>query len=540
MKKIYILYAIAILFITTACEKEFLDRSPFDSISSSSIWTNDTNAELAINGMYNSYRGTFVDYPFIFSRFGSDGANFSGGGYEQNRTDAFNGNFRRFYTDYYRLINFANDAIANLTDNSNITPELGQQWIAEAKFTRALAYFYLKTLYNDVIILTEPVLPEETFLERSSSAQVKELIISDLNDAINILPISFEGSDNGRFTRGAAIALLGKLYLYDKEYDKAAAEFAKLEQASYGYDLVDEYADLFSFKTENNPEVVLTVKSIMEPGLGAPYDMRYGGRSVNASGWTNSVASWVTLQAYSNADGTDIDWSDMPQFNDYPNEFDYGLDLIPWYENKFQNADKRLHANVIVPGYTFIGNENVEFVVNWPYNEHAGDPVPAYRTNWPSVALFPWRKFVTPGEDNLQRWNSPTDIPIIRYADVLLMYAEALNESQGATAEAFNALNRVRSRAGIPEVAGLSVDELRETIRLERLRELPGEGIFFFDQLRWRTAGTDDPVFGLNHDVLDFRGQPLWTREFPERSYLWAIPQAERDLNDKLTQNMGW
>ena len=537
MKKF--IYILLFLFAFSACDENFLDRTPYDAISSSTIWENDDNAEMAITGIYNTFHGTFVNNPLNFGRFGSDGANFSGGGYEQNLTTAWDGNFSGYYQNFYRMINYANDAIVNLDGNENITPELAKRWIAEAKFARAISYFFLKTLYGDVVILDKPVLPEETYLERSPVSQVKQLIVDDLTYAIDNLPVSYDASDNGRFTSGAAIALLGKLYLYDEEYPKAADEFKKLMQEPYSYALVDEYADLFSFKTEDNSEVVLTVKCIMENGMGAPYDVRYGGRSVNASGWTNSVATWITMNAYSNSDGTEIDWSDMPQLEDYASDYEYGLDLIPWYKTKFENVDKRLHANVIVPGYTFVGNDNVEFVVNWPYNEHASDPVPAYRTNWPNVALFPWRKFVTPGEDNIMRWHSPTDIPLIRYADVLLMYAEAANE-EGMTADALAALNTVRNRAEIPELSGLDSDALRTAIRMERLREFPGEGILFFDQLRWRTAHTDDPVFGLNHEVLDFRGKTLWKREFTEKSYLWAIPQAEIDLNDKLTQNPGW
>ena len=121
------------------------------------------------------------------------------------------------------------------------------------------------------------------------------------------------------------------------------------------------------------------------------------------------------------------------------------------------------------------------------------------------------------------------------------MYAEALNEQSGPVSEVYQSVNRVRKRAGLVDLpAGLNKDEMRRMIWLERFHELPGEGHLFFDVRRWRTAHTTDPVFGLNHDVLDFRGEVDFSRIFVERNYLWPIPQVEIELNDKLTQNQGW
>ncbi|HLR38280.1 MAG TPA: RagB/SusD family nutrient uptake outer membrane protein, partial [Chitinophagaceae bacterium] len=239
--------------------------------------------------------------------------------------------------------------------------------------------------------------------------------------------------------------------------------------------------------------------------------------------------------------GSSIDMATMPNRENYSNEYEYGLDLISWYQKSFKNADKRLNANVIMPGATFIGDENTVYKLYWPYAEHANDDPPAYRTNWSDQALFPWRKFVNVGEENQQRWDSPNDIPIIRYADILLMYAEAKNEAEGPTAKAINAVNKVRQRAGIVGLSnGLSQEELRHHIRMERLRELPGEGHLYLDVRRWRTAHTNDPVFGLNNEVLDFRGKKIFKRVFNERQYLWPIPEQAIEINDKLEQNPGW
>jgi len=102
-------------------------------------------------------------------------------------------------------------------------------------------------------------------------------------------------------------------------------------------------------------------------------------------------------------------------------------------------------------------------------------------------------------------------------------------------------LRQIRERAGVEPVApGLDQEEMRREIRLERLKEFAGEGHLFFDVRRWRTAHTDDPVFGLNHMILDFKGKDLYPRVFTEKDYLWPIPQQEIDINNNLDQNPDW
>lgn len=543
-KTIYaFIFLSALLF---SCDDEFLDRKPYDALSSSNIWTSDANATMAVNGIYNALNrdNALGGYFLNFSNLGPDGTTHNGGEIQMGNSTTRTGLYRNVYTDLYRVIAYANDAIANLPGNKAISETLADRLLGEAKFMRGLAYFYLWQLYGGVIILEKPVLPSETYLPRNTPEEVKELIISDFNDAITKLPVSYTGADIGRVTKGAAVAMLGKTYLFDEQWEMAAKEFAKLMTSPYNYELHPEYYQLFDFKWENNKEVVFSLQEVMEPDLGSSYDMWYGGRSTNASAWNNGTASYIAVSNYTNKDGSAINMSAMPQREDYSSEYDYGLDLIPWYQETFaeENVDERVHGNVIMPGFTFIGNNNEEFIVNWPYNEHANDePYRAYRTNWTGSAIFPWRKLVNVGEENQQRWDSPNDLPFIRYADVLLMYAEAANEASGVSLDVYNAVNAVRNRAGVTDLPeGLNKDQMRIEIRRERIKEFAGEGHPFFDVRRWKTAATDDPIFGLNHDVLDFRGMKLYTRKFEEKDYLWPIPEQEREINTNLDQNPGW
>jgi hypothetical protein len=335
--------------------------------------------------------------------------------------------------------------------------------------------------------------------------------------------------------------MLGKTYLFNKQWSKAVNEFAKLMKSPYHYKLVDNYSDLFKVDNGNNSESVFSLQFIMKAGLGNHYDMRYGGRSTHSSAWTNSFASWALYSSYTKKNGDSIDMSDIPQKKDFTNEIKYGNTLIKWYQQKFKNVDPRLKANVILPGATFVGNNSTVYKLYWPFSAHANDDPPAYRTNWPSQAIVPWRKFVVTGNKNQLRWDAPANVPFIRYASVLLMYAEAKNEADGPSADVLNAVNKVRERAGIVDLpSGLSKNKLRRDIRLERLHELAGSGHLYFDVRRWKTASTNDSVLGLNKDVLDFRGEKVFHRVFTKKNYLWPIPHQAIEINDKLKQNPGW
>src|SRR5690606_16615556 len=126
------------------------------------------------------------------------------------------------YRGLYRVIKYTNDAVANLTDNTYLTPDIASRLLGEAKFMRGLSYFYLWQLYGGVIVLDQPVDPADTYLPRNSAEEVRELIVADFQDAIERLPVGYTGGDIGRITKGAAITMLGKTYLYNEQWKEAA------------------------------------------------------------------------------------------------------------------------------------------------------------------------------------------------------------------------------------------------------------------------------------------------------------------------------
>lgn len=527
---------------------DFLDRAPKNSMSENVIWTSDQNATMGVNGIYYtaSLEGCLYSYCMNFTNWGPDGFGFPrASSIEQGTASVRDENFATTYQAYYRLIRTANDAIYNLTGNPNVSEELGSRYIGEAKFFRAFSYLILWQLFGEVVLIDKPLSPTETYLPRSPEEDVKKLIVEDLEDAISLLPVSYSASDEGRATKGAAIALLGRFYLYDKQYEKAYQELEQLFSTPFTYDLWPEYNQLFDYKWEkNNPEHIFALQMIAQAGLGSKMDFWYGGRSTYSSASSNSFASHQILSCYTYADGTPIDFSTRPKRDPGDEEqVEYGKRLMDWYKDMKEKKplDKRLQASFMLPTDTFVGANNVTYQVYWPYAEYADATPPAYQTEFVTYAMFSWRKFVNTGNESSVREDSPNNIPIIRFADVLLMYAEALNEAKGATEKVYEAVNRIRERAGVVDLpTGLSQEEMRKEIRLERFREFPGEGQLFWDVRRWRTAHTNDPIFGMNNDVLDSRGEKLFARKFDEKFYLWPIPGEEMDINNLLTQNPGW
>lgn len=547
-KKINVLYVLIIILIIS-CNDNFLDTSPYNGIASATIFENDENATMAMNGVYNAMAQSAFKDPFlIFTNLGPDA--FSWGrtpwgyalvtGAATSRDAPIVNNYRNIH----KPIVYANDVIAGLDGNENVSEELRERLIGEARFVRGLCYFYLYNIWGDVVLIDKPTPVAETYLPRNPVEDVRQLVISDFKDAINRLPVSYAATELGRVTKGAAIAMLGKVYLYNEQWSEAAEQFKKLLTTPYTYDLVDNFGDNFHWVTQNNKESIFEIQYAMETGLGSTFDQRYGNRAGGKQGEDYCEASVTALSVFTNSDGTPIDLTTIPQEKNYATEKAYGLDLIAWYQTTLADADTRLHQSVIMPGSTFNGKGGVDYQVYWPYAPYINATPPALRTTWTTVALIPIRKFITIGDENiLNTTNCPTNFPLIRFADVLLMYAEAENEVNGATSAVYDAINKVRDRAGVTDFpVGLSKDQMRREIWLERYRELMFETHLYFDVKRWKVAHTNDPIFGLNRVELDFRLEPLFTRIFNEnKDYLLPIPGAEIDLNPLLEpQNPGW
>lgn len=549
MKNRLYIYLLVLVF-HTSCDDGFLDRAPYDGLSSALIFNSDENALMAMNGAYSTLANLTFEAEFYnyVTNLGPDGFDYSrptwGMTHSQSLATARDAQIVTNYRRFYRPIIYANDIIAGMKGNENVSEKLRERMTGESKFIRAICYFYLKNMFGKLVLLDKPTPVTETYLPRSSENEITDFIIKDLQDAIQMLPVSYSSpSDVGRVTKGAAIAMLGKAYLYEKKWDLAAAEFGKLLQAPFKYSLMADYGDNFKTTTKNNAESVFELQYVQQDGMGSSFDRWYGHRSVQVNGGDRACMPAHLLRVFTNQDGSAVDVSKMPLRSAFTSDNAHGVALTAWYENAYVNADVRLHKSVIMPGATFLGAGNITYKLYFPYAPYASALPPAINSTNNADAKILIRKFLTTGDEHtLFREDSQMNYPLIRFADVLLMYAEAMNEAGGPVAGVYTAVNQVRARAKVTALpAGLSKEEMRKQIWLERFKELLFEGHLYFDVLRWRTAHTTDPVFGLNHDVMDYRFLKIfYKKKFAERDYLWPVPQAEIDLNPQIEQNQGW
>ncbi|MFT3702088.1 MAG: RagB/SusD family nutrient uptake outer membrane protein [Agriterribacter sp.] len=485
MKKyLYIVVAAGLFF---SCNK--LDENPSSIIVVSQFYKTQSDALAAVAATYSTLNTDAAnDFPMygrnlnLLTGNGSDDQIFSPSNTNPDvralGTTTYvpaNDRIRKNWQQHYFGISRANVAIDNIP-NISFDTTLRSRLVREAKFIRGLIYFNIVRLWGDApLILHDPTSTDVNALkvERTPKEQIYAQIIADLTDATN-LPKTYTGADKGRATSGAAHALLAKLYVTRKNWDAALTELREVINGGYGYDLFENYKDAFQKPTKNGKEHIFSVQ--FETNLGA----KNSSQSLSSSNFSSFNPAVYP--------------GDQPS--------DSSLYLL------FDNSDTRRDVTF----FTTLTNAANGQVVNF------------------GAARF--AKFIdfalTPLTNQSQ---SGINFPVIRYADILLLYAETLNEINGApTQEAYDAINRVRERVHISDLPeGLSQDEFREAVFLERRKEFIQEGNRWFDLSR--RGGT------YLYDAL---------KKFPAKTgaavkdTLYPIPQSEIDLNSKLTQNPGW
>lgn len=632
MKKIFNIVAVAAaLGVMTSCT-DILDTAPYDKLSSGTMWTTEESVDQGVIGVYYSLQRPFSGSGFIgassmIGYYGYEALGMTGQG-EYGMQNLFtksvnpsNGFFLTTWQWMYNGVHRANAAIAGI-ENSPINAEKKARLIAECKVLRAFFYDRLNILFGNnglgVPLYTEPVDPVDCNKGQSSEKEVWAQVIQDLSDAIeepNLPDNQIQGE--GRVSKGAAYALRGKAYLITKEYDKAAADFAKVGEC--GYRLFPDYRQLFKVENERCQEMILSVQYIEDPtGYGTAIqkycaaftqgskDSRgcwgdlqitpalvnlyeeYDGQTVRDFAWENYLSGWKTVTDLEASEGhtkyrkvffiRDKYVNGMEIHPTVTKAVDTELDRLPesvraFYlpegnearlKTAYANRDPRLAYNVVTPYADYLGvnsnsTEEAWYTFRWPVagkyyadqaaaepNANPDLPDTYYASGFMNAqAEFKYihRKFIGEGLEYLRREQNPVDEPIIRYADVLLMWAEALVE-KGDLAGAMEKVQEVRNRAGIPTMAKNFTDQntARNYVRDERRREFVNEGINFFDEMRWRTLketkfsekvaqhawGGSESTGGTVYDWIG------------DQWYTWPVPKSEIELNPNLTPTPGW
>jgi hypothetical protein len=510
MKKLLI---ISFVFALTSCSKSFLDRNSLTQLGEANFWKTEQDAILGINGVYDVlqdrilYSGNLngnAGLP-MYDCFGDNAYNsfkFEGpGNFMAANIDPSNGFFSALWTSLYKGVTRANVAIENIQKmpSSAISDASKKQLLGQAYFLRSVFYMHLAIYFQEAPLILNVQKLEESYVAKNTYKEISDQVIKDLKAAVDALPVTYPAAQYGYATKGAALGMLARFLLYNKDYQGVLDATAAI--LPLGYSLNTSYSQLFTEQGEFSKEILFSVRFNQDVSN------------------NNELFSGVFLTA------PKIDQQPMLNLvRDYYCTDGKPVTTSPLYNNATpkNNRDPRLTASIYFVNDIFLTDINRAFTGNTA----TGYGLKKYIRTAASasgIAVF------NPGGQ---------DFIVLRYADVLLMRAEALIELNQLTG-VNTLINQVRARVSMPTVevaegSGLSQAALRNIVRHERRVELAFEGLRFFDLKRWGTIQEAfqrvavDNVAGYG---ATYRGA---------KSDVFPIPQSELNANNQLVQNPVW
>ncbi|WP_239494890.1 RagB/SusD family nutrient uptake outer membrane protein [Pedobacter yulinensis] len=479
----------ACLFIlilgASSCKDSFLDVDPQGQQVAGEFWKSEADATKAVNAIYANLR-TWENVAFPALVIESTPADEADKGstptdatffnlFDQFTVGSTEGSLQSFWTGQYRNINFCNQVLDNIP-GIQMDETLKNRYLAEAKFVRAYSYFRLVRAYGGVPLrLHVPKDNSEFNLPRSTREEVYAQIEKDLTEAAAVLPTTYPATDKGRATKGAALGMLAKVSMYQQKWSNVLNYTNQV--MGMGYALFPDFEKLFRTENENSVESLFEIQAEFVPGNNDANNSQYsqvqGVPGVPAGGWGFNTPSTSLI-------------------------------------NAFETGDPRRDATILFPGETTPQGDKIPTTVpNIGYNQKS---------------YVPFSRFVSGNQGAEQ------NIRVLRFADILLMNAEAANEL-GNPGQALTSLNRVRARARgnaagvLPDVTTTDKTALRNAIWHERHVELALESDRYFDVIR---QGRGAEVFGTKG----------WKAN---KNEVWPVPQQEIDLSGSLlTQNPGY
>ncbi len=512
-KKIFFALAFS-LFAITSCNEDLLEVQDQNRLNPDVFWRSGDDAQRAVIGAYSPLVGVHswgrmmilhtvyrsdATNPIPFQGVTTDAANFS--------IEPTFGRLQEAWGEFWKTILRANTLLVQVPniEDSTFSDTERNQILGEAHFLRAFQYFYLVTMFRNVPLITEPAATIAEIKNPPAEPEVIwQQIISDLKMAQSLLPEQWDEDNLGRATWGAATGLLGKTHLYRSglenvdEYALAAAEFQKI-MAKEGslYNLMPQHADNFGSDKENNMESLFEIQM------------------------DNNGSAWGSDNAGSNHTAAFESDLSPPGFTSQS-----GMWVNTWVKDAFL-AEQTTDATIDPRAFNTIAwNEEGVMMYENTFQE-------AFPANLDAVAIRKYLDFRT-GKDQPQFGGpnaSVINFRIMRYADILLMYAEAQNEAVPNSPLALEALNKVRARSSMPLKTASDQATLRQQIRDERVLELLFEGDRYHDLLRW----------GMIPDVItnELKSNMGGSQYRQGREYL-PIPQVEVDTNPLYPQNPGY
>jgi hypothetical protein len=515
MKKIFsFIYAGAILLVLTSC-KDFLEKNPLDQISSQIFWNTEEDVQIGLTGIYSimPYSNTFNHSSRVWDGL-SDIVSLPSsywtvdiGTFNRGLVNSSTGGiFNEIFSQCYIGISKCNIFLENFQKAAGMSETNKLKYKGEALFLRSYFYFILTESYGGVPLYTKPPSIEESKVKQSTKDAVVNQILSDLDEAIANLP---DIAYTGHAVKGSALALKAKVLMHNQKWVEAASAANKIISSGV-FSLYNNYTNLFIPEGQsNNPEIMFSVMYLSPDADMFENQNNASGQKYNANTLTVQGKTIQPLKravdAFECIDGLPINQS-------------------PLYDakNQFKNRDPRL-------AYSIMDSLMFDTKMRTSGQTASANYFAGVYTGYVCVKGASWNKLMT----TTTRYDQ--DFIVLRYADVLLMYAECKNEVSGPDQSVYDAVNLVRGRPSVnmpPLPPGLNKDAMRGRIRNERLVELGFEGRRFWDLLRWRTAETIIPT------VKDLTG---YFRTFdPSKMYLFPISFNELKRNSNLIQNPGY
>ena len=511
--------AASMFLLLGGCKKSLdLDIQNPNRIDESNFWKTQKDAVEGMNAAYGNFYRNGSPYsrwlPFYMDIRSDDGYSTSGWN-ELRSVGALNITQYNFEVNYdtwwhhWRGVYRANQVIANVPGITMDEP-LKNRLVGEAKFLRALYYYNLISIWGNIPLILEPSKPSDKPSQATQEALWAQ-VEKDLTEAAEALPSSYTGEELGRATKGAAYGYLGRVHMQQREWQLAATAFTWLISGpGMGeYALVANYGDNFRHTSENNKESVFEVQFKMRP--------ENGGDDGPTSNVGTSRAPFFAPPGHGFNDANMHRWvvHEFLKENTAAGGRDPRLDITALYDS----TDVRGPAFSQVYGSTFNSkNYDANTRVRVWYRKYLDD---YFRTN------------------EFEVFNSPINFRALRFADVLLMQAEALN-NLNRTSEAYLLVDRVRERAGLRKLSvampGLSAAAFQLQLEHERILELTGESVRWNDLARWGYFDNAAKIAQLKLRDPEFNNFVL----LEGKSKYMPIPQAERDINPNLGQNPGW
>jgi hypothetical protein len=516
--------------IVLSCESDLLNTTPKDRLASDLFWNTEQDAVYAATGVYSilgdhwryASMDGYTDIAHFILQWREESV------VEKHTFNSSNNVIASEWSYYYTIINASNTFLENVLLIEEMDESLRERLIAEIRTLRSFAYINLVMLYGDVPLITTTLTVQDAkSVNRTSKSQIWDFISDELAEAAQALPTIQE--EKGRITKGVALGLKARAMLYADRYEDAR-NAAKSVMDLGVYQLNDSYAQIFKYSGENSSEIMFARQ----------YAKDISSHSIFAFFTPNSLFTQQcqVVPTKPLIDSYTMQSTGLPITN--PSS---GFDI----NDPYTDRDPRLYHTIYITGDKLPNGQTL----NTTPGSGTGDDVTISAENVTPTGWY-FKKYMN-DEDYSNPWNCGINLIYLRYAEVLLTYAEACIELGGSAINqtVLDALNAIRTRddVNMPMITTTNQSELREIVRNERLVELAMEGHRLYDIRRWKIGevvipGTvkgmtyEDPANTGSYITLELTG---YVKEFdPQKHYLWPIPFRELDLNENIEQNPGY